>query len=290
MPAENDTLKLYMEQIGRYSLVTPQEEIELAARIRRGSEEARQKLIRANLRLVVKIAHDYKGRGLPLLDLISAGNMGLIRAVEKFDPAKGAKLSSYSAWWIKQSMRRALANQSRTIRIPIQSAAKIAKIRRARTELKNKLDRDPTVSEIAEKLDFSERTVSCLARVNPFTTSLDAPLGNEEDRQLRDVVEDDSSPPADQIFQHEEHLGRILKLLNRLDQREQIILERRFGLNGFQPQTLEQVSQVVGRTRERVRQIQNAALEKLRDMLEAETTNPNPRPAERDVATGVPRA
>jgi len=156
MASDHDTMKLYMERIGQYSLVTRQEEIELAAEIDKGSEEARQKLIRSNLRLVVKIAHDFKGRGLPLLDLISEGNIGLVRAVEKFDPSKGAKLSSYAAWWIKQAMRRALANQSRTIRVPVQSASKIGKIQTAQTALRDRHQREPTDAEIAEEAQESK--------------------------------------------------------------------------------------------------------------------------------------
>jgi len=267
MFSENDTIKLYMERIVQYPLVTPQEEVQLAAEIKGGSEEARLRLIRSNLRLVVKIAHDFKGRGLPLLDLISEGNIGLTRAVEKFDPAKGAKLSSYAAWWIKQAMRRALANQSRAIRVPVQSAAKMGKIRAAHTKLRAELDRDPTDLEIAEETQLTERTVSGLRGVNTTTVSLDAPIRQGETGEFRDIVADTSTVTPDEIVENSQILRHILSLTHRLSDREQTILTLRFGLNGARRHTLEQVSQIIGRTRERIRQIQNQALEKLRKML-----------------------
>ncbi len=268
MLSDNDTMKLYMQNIGQYDLVTPQEEVELAARIANGEQEARQKLIRSNLRLVVKIAHDFKGLGLPLLDLISEGNIGLMRAVEKFDPSKGAKLSSYAAWWIKQSMRRALANQARTIRIPVQSASKISKIQAARTKLAESLGRDPTDPEIAKEVNLTERTVTGLRLGKTTTISLHDPIQHGEDGEFRDIIPDDKTVSPDEIVQDEETLKHMLELIDHLDDREQAILNLRFGLNGERPRTLEEVSQTIGRTRERVRQIQNQALEKLRMLLE----------------------
>ena len=268
MLSDNDTMKLYMQNIGQYPLVTPEEEVELAARIAQGSEEARAKLIRSNLRLVVKIAHDFKGLGLPLLDLISEGNIGLMRAVEKFDPTKGAKLSSYAAWWIKQSMRRALANQARTIRIPVQSASKISKIQAARTKLVEQLGRDPTDKEVAKEVNLTERTVTGLRLGKTTTISLHDPIQHGEDGEFRDIIPDEKTTAPDEIVQDEEALHHMLKLTDKLDERERTILNLRFGLNGERPRTLEEVSQTIGRTRERVRQIQNQALEKLRAMLE----------------------
>jgi RNA polymerase primary sigma factor len=268
MLSDNDTMKLYMQNIGQYPLVTPEEEVELAARIAEGNEEARAKLIRSNLRLVVKIAHDFKGLGLPLLDLISEGNIGLMRAVEKFDPSKGAKLSSYAAWWIKQSMRRALANQARTIRIPVQSASKISKIQAARTKLTEQLGRDPTDKEIAREVNLTERTVTGLRLGKTTTISLHDPIQHGEDGEFRDIIPDDKTTSPDEIVQDEETLTHMLQLTDRLDERERTILNLRFGLSGERPRTLEEVSQTIGRTRERVRQIQNQALEKLRAMLE----------------------
>jgi len=275
MLSDNATMKLYMQNIGQYPLVTPDEEVELAARIKQGDKDARAKLIRSNLRLVVKIAHDFKGLGLPLLDLISEGNIGLMRAVEKFDPSKGAKLSSYGAWWIKQSMRRAIANQSRTIRVPVQSAAKLAAIRAARTSLSESLQREPTVQELASRTGLSARTVHSLASVNPYTVSLDAPLQAGEDGVLRDLVADSSASQPDEDIDAAQNRATMLDMLQYLDHREQAVLQRRFGLNGFERQTLEQVSAVIGRTRERVRQIQNGALAKLRLWLESGPPDPD---------------
>lgn len=268
MLSDNDTMKMYMQHIAQYQLVTPQEEIELADQIKNGSEKARVKLIRSNLRLVVKIAHDFKGLGLPLLDLISEGNIGLMRAVEKFDPSKGAKLSSYAAWWIKQSMRRALANQSRTIRIPVQSATKISKIQHARTALRERLNREPTNGEIAEAVNLTERTVSGLRLGKTTTISLHDPIQQGEDGEFRDIIPDDSTVSPDEIVKDDETLSQMLQLIQFLDEREQKILILRFGLRNERPHTLEEVSRIIGRTRERIRQIQNQALEKLRLLLE----------------------
>jgi RNA polymerase primary sigma factor len=259
-----------MQNIGRYQLVSEEEEHELADKIAQGDEEARAKLIRSNLRLVVKIAHDFKGLGLPLLDLISEGNIGLMRAVEKFDPKKGAKLSSYAAWWIKQSMRRALANQARTIRIPVQSASKISKIQNARNELKEKLGREPTDTEVAVHVGLTERTVTGLRLGKTTTISLHDPIQHGEDGEFRDIIPDEKTVAPDEIVQDMETIDYMSKLISRLEKREQDILALRFGLNGEKPRTLEEVSQIIGRTRERVRQIQNQALEKLRMMIEEE--------------------
>ena len=274
MLSDNDTMKLYMQNIGQYPLVTPEEEVELAAKIKAGDKDARAKLIRSNLRLVVKIAHDFKGLGLPLLDLISEGNIGLMRAVEKFDPSKGAKLSSYAAWWIKQSMRRALANQARTIRIPVQSASKISKIQAAKTKLVEKLGRDPTDQEIASEVNLTERTVTGLRLGKTTTISLHDPIQHGEDGEFRDIIPDEKTVSPDEIVQDEETLRHMLRLIDRLDERERTILTLRFGLSGERPRTLEEVSQTIGRTRERVRQIQNQALEKLRVLLEEDGVEP----------------
>ncbi len=268
MLSDNDTMKLYMQNIGQYTLVTPEEEIKLAAKIAKGDTRARDKLISSNLRLVVKIAHDFKGLGLPLLDLISEGNIGLMRAVEKFDPSKGAKLSSYAAWWIKQSMRRALANQARTIRIPVQSASKICKIQNAKVKLAEQLGRDPTDKEIADAVNLTERTVTGLRLGKTTTISLHDPIQHGEDGEFRDIIPDDKSTAPDEVVQDEETLSHMLVLTEKLEERERRILELRFGLNGERPKTLEEVSQSIGRTRERVRQIQNQALDKLKSMLE----------------------
>ncbi len=269
--SKNDTMKVYMSEIAQISLVSKQEEADLAEVIHNGDnqshEDARTTLIRANLRLVVKIAHDFKGLGLPLLDLISEGNIGLMRAVEKFDPEKGAKFSSYAAWWIKQSMRRALANQSRTIRIPVQSAGKINKIKSTRMKLAEELGREPTDEEIAEQLAFSARTVAGLRLADLRTFSLHDPIQQGEEGEFQDIIPDRGAMTPDQILGDVESVSRLIHLLERLDDRERKILEMRFGLHNNRPLTLEEVSQQIGRTRERVRQIQNQALAKLKSLL-----------------------
>ena len=268
---KNDTMKVYMSEIAQIPLVNKKEEAELSEAIHSTDparhEDARTTLIKANLRLVVKIAHDFKGLGLPLLDLISEGNIGLMRAVEKFDPAKGAKFSSYAAWWIKQSMRRALANQSRTIRIPVQSAGKITKIKTVRMKLAEELGRDPSDAEIAEHLDFSERTVSGLRLADLRTISLHDPIQQGEEGEFQDIIPDRHAMTPDQIIGDIESVFRLMDLLDKLDERERKILEMRFGLRGGRTLTLEEVSQQIGRTRERVRQIQNQALTKLKQLL-----------------------
>ncbi len=269
--SKNDTMKVYMGEIGQISLVSKTEEADLAKAIHSedtvAHEAARDVLIKANLRLVVKIAHDFKGLGLPLLDLISEGNIGLMRAVEKFDPAKGAKFSSYAAWWIKQSMRRALANQSRTIRIPVQSAGKINKIKSVRMKLTEELGREPSDAEIAGHLDFSERTVAGLRLADLRTFSLHDPIQQGEEGEFQDIIPDRQATTPDQILGDVESVDRLVALLEELDEREKLILKMRFGMDGYRARTLEEVSQAIGRTRERVRQIQNQALTKLKTLL-----------------------
>jgi len=267
MPNKNDTIKVYMQDIGSIPLVTELEETVLAGLIAKGSEEARAKLIKSNLRLVVKIAHDFKGLGLPLLDLISEGNIGLMRAVEKFDPTKGAKFSSYAAWWIKQSMRRALANQSRTIRVPVQSAGKINKIKMAKIKLSDQLGREPTDAEIAVFLDFSERTVAGLKIADLTSFSLHDSIQDGELGKFEDIIPDHGSATPDNLISNNETTQRLLLLIEGLDQREKQILKMRFGLDGERPKTLEEVSAAVGRTRERIRQIQNLAMTKLKMLM-----------------------
>ena len=268
---KNDSMKVYMHDIGQISLVSKDQEVTLAAQIHGKDhddpDEARATLIEANLRLVVKIAHDFKGLGLPLLDLISEGNIGLMRAVEKFDPSKGAKFSSYAAWWIKQSMRRALANQSRVIRIPVQSAGKINKIKSVKMKLAEQLGREPTDEEIAANLGFSGRTVTGLRLADLRTFSLHDPIQQGEDGEFQDIIPDQGAMSPDRILGDEESVHRLLSLLSQLEDRERLILQLRFGLDGKRPKTLEEVSQEIHRTRERVRQIQNQALAKLRAML-----------------------
>ena len=275
--SKSDTMKTYMGDIAQVPLVNKKEEAYLAIAIHsddpKRREEARNTLIMANLRLVVRIAHDFKGLGLPLLDLISEGNIGLMRAVEKFDPEKGAKFSSYAAWWIKQAMRRALANQRNTIRIPVQANEKMKKINMAKISLQEELGREPNDFEIAEKLGYSERTVTSLRQANLRTISLHDPLQQGEEGEFQDIIPDRQAQTPDQIIGDVESVFRLAELLDRLDDRERQILEMRFGLKGSRVLTLEEVSQEIGRTRERVRQIQNQALGKLKQYLQEEQQN-----------------
>jgi RNA polymerase primary sigma factor len=262
------TIKIYLREIGQTKLLTPKEEIELAARIKKGDKKARDLMIRANLRLVVKIAHDYARYGLPLLDLISEGNIGLMKAVERFDPKKGGKLSTYAAWWIKQGIKRALANQSKTIRLPAHLVDKIGRMRRTEHRLAEELGRDPTVDELALELDVSPAVVEHWQTVSLKPASLDAPLGDDDSAQFGDVVADDRATlPYDQI-NDSQLKTEVESLLVHLDDREREILKYRYGLQGVVEETLEDVGKRFRVTRERVRQIQNAAVAKLREMME----------------------
>jgi len=271
---DGDTaIKLYLREIGQVKLLTPQEEIELAARIKKGDKKAREQMIKANLRLVVKIARDYEGIGLPLLDLISEGNIGLMKAVERFDPAKGGKLSTYGSWWIKQSIKRALANQSKTIRLPVHLVDKISKMRRTSMRLQEELGREPTDEELGEELGISASRVAQMRMAAIRPASLDAPIGDEDSNNFAEVVQDES---ADTPYQHLEDktvTKMLQEMVKTLDNREATILRARFGLDGGPQKTLEEVGLKFGVTRERVRQIQNIALKKLRKMIEKmETT------------------
>lgn len=266
---DGDTaIKLYLREIGQVKLLTPQEEIELAARIKKGDKKAREQMIKANLRLVVKIARDYEGIGLPLLDLISEGNIGLMKAVERFDPSKGGKLSTYGSWWIKQSIKRALANQSKTIRLPVHLVDKISKMRRTGMRLQEELGREPTDEELGEELGITASRVSQMRMAAIRPASLDAPIGDEDSNNFAEVVQDESADtPYEQL--EEKTVTRMLQeMVKTLDPREATILRARFGLDGGPEKTLEEVGQKFGVTRERVRQIQNIALRKLRKMIE----------------------
>ncbi len=268
MEHDDKTIRIYLREIGQVPLLTPADEIRLAARIKKGDEEARKQMIRANLRLVVKIAQDYARYGLPLLDLISEGNIGLIKAVSRFDPKKGGKLSTYAAWWIKQSIKRALANQSKTIRLPAHLVDKIARMRRAERKLAEAFGRDPTEEEVAAELGVENSVVAHWNSVALKPTSLDAPIGDEDSGTFSEIIGDERVKTPFEEIHDRQLLEEVERLLHRLDRRERDILKYRFGLQGAPVETLEDVGKRFNITRERVRQIQNAALLRLRQMLD----------------------
>ena len=266
---DGDTaIKLYLREIGQVKLLTPQEEIELAAKIKRGDKKARELMIKANLRLVVKIARDYEGIGLPLLDLISEGNIGLMKAVERFDPKKGGKLSTYGSWWIKQSIKRALANQSKTIRLPVHLVDKISKMRRIGMRLQEELGREPTDEELADEMGLTAARVRQMRQAAIRPASLDAPIGDDDSNNFSDVVEDENATSPYGNLEDKTVTDMLQDMVKHLDTREATILRFRFGLDGGTEKTLEEVGVKFGVTRERVRQIQNLALRKLRKMIE----------------------
>src|SRR5580704_11053544 len=265
-------IKIYLREIGQIPLLTPLEEIDLAARIKKGDQEARALMIKANLRLVVKIAHDYVNVGLPLLDLVSEGNIGLMKAVGRFDPAKGGKLSTYAAWWIKQSIKRALANQSKTIRLPVHLVDKISKMRRVSLQMGEELGREPTDDELAEEIGISGRKVSQLKTVSIRPASLDAPISDDDSTEFGEIVGDEDARTPFELLRDKNLRDGVSELLEVLDDRERRIIFQRFGLDGGKPRTLEEVGQKFGVTRERIRQLQNTALAKLRRALNKKET------------------
>ena len=275
----DSSIKFYMQDIGNIPLVTRQEEVELAASIKEGCEKARYKLTIANLRLVVKIAHDFRGSGFPFQDLISEGNIGLMRAVEKFNPEKGAKFSSYAVWWIKQAMRRALHEKGKPIRIPIASAGKINKIKTIRMKLSETLGRDPTDKEISDHSEYSVRVVARLKMVDLQTVSLHEPVVAGQDARMKDILCDERAFSPFELAGEKEFFAWVNALLTLLNKRERKIISMRYGFDGNPPQTLEDVSKSIGRTRERVRQIQNRALCKLRVLISDDDSIKGMQPA-----------
>ncbi|MGA2176821.1 MAG: sigma-70 family RNA polymerase sigma factor [Verrucomicrobiota bacterium] len=267
-PARGDTLQLYLNEIGRVKLITPQEEIKLARRIKKGDQRAREQMITANLRLVVKIARDYENLGLPLLDLINEGNIGLMKGVERFDPKKGAKLSTYAAWWIKQSIMAALANQSKTIRLPAHVGERLAKMRRAEVQLREIFNREPTDQELAEHLGLDVRRIRRYREASKSPVSLDAPLGGDEPNRISEVVPDPNAAAPFERMLKENDAALVREALSTLSARETAILSMRFGLNDDAPKTLEEVGAHFQVSRERIRQIQDEALEKMRVEIE----------------------
>jgi RNA polymerase primary sigma factor len=261
-------IKIYLREIGQTPLLTPEQEIELAALIKKGDKEARSLMIRANLRLVVKIAHDYANLGLPLLDLISEGNIGLMKAVERFDPKKGGKLSTYAAWWIKQSIKRALANQSKTIRLPVHLVDKISKMRRVSLQMSEELGREPTDDELADEVGMAVGKISQLKTIAIRPASLDAPISDDDTTAFGEIVGDDAALTPFELLRDKNMQEEVGDLLTVLDEREKRIIFARFGLDGGKAKTLEEVGRKFGVTRERIRQLQNIALSKLRRALQ----------------------
>ena len=260
----DDPVRMYLKEIGKVSLLTADEERELAIRMEQGDEEAKKKLCESNLRLVVSIAKRYLNRGLSFLDLIQEGNLGLIKAVDKFDYTKGFKFSTYATWWIRQAITRAIADQARTIRIPVHMVETINKVKKTNSQLLHKNGRDPTAEEIAEVLDMSVDKVREIMRVAQEPVSLETPIGEEEDSHLGDFIPDDDAPaPADAASATllKEELAHVLKTLTP---REERVLSMRFGLTDGHPHTLEEVGKEFNVTRERIRQIEAKALRKLR--------------------------
>jgi RNA polymerase primary sigma factor len=260
-------LKRYLQEIGQFPLLTPEQEVEFAGKIKKGDTAARERMINANLRLVVTIARDYANLGLPLLDLISEGNIGLTKAVERFDPTKGAKLSTYAMWWIKQSIKRALANQSKTIRVPVHLADKLAKMRRVSLQMSDELGREPTDEELGEEIGIASEKVARLKSVGIRPASLDAPIADNDSTEFAEVIGDDRAQTPFELLRDKNLRSEMDGLIEVLDAREKKIISHRFGLDGGKPKTLEDVGRDFGVTRERIRQLQNIALAKLRRAL-----------------------
>ena len=266
-PDERSPIRSYLDQIGKTPLLTLEQETALARRVLKGDEAARQHMIQANLRLVVRIAKDYDNFGLPLMDLISEGNFGLIKAVERFDPDKGGKLSTYAAWWIKQAIKRALASNGKTIRLPVHMVDRIAQMRRVSNLLTKELEREPNNDEIAQAMDIPLSKVVHMKSVANRAASLDQPVGEDGDATLGDLVKDESARSPFENLRGKSDLTEIAEMLAHLEPREAEVITLRFGLNGESPLTLEEVGELFKLTRERVRQLQQSALMQLRRMM-----------------------
>jgi RNA polymerase nonessential primary-like sigma factor len=262
-----DATQLYLGEIGFSPLLTAEEEVFFSRKALKGCEASRKRMIVSNLRLVVKIARRYNNRGLALLDLVEEGNLGLIRAVEKFDPERGFRFSTYATWWIRQTIERAIMNQTRTIRLPIHVVKELNVYLRASRELAQKLDHEPTAEEIATHLDKPVADVAKMLKLNERITSVDTPIGGENEKVLLDVIADEKGHGPEEDLQDSDVKLNIINWLEELNPKQREVLARRFGLMGYEPSTLEDVGAEIGLTRERVRQIQVEALRRLRDML-----------------------
>ncbi|MGI6612237.1 MAG: RNA polymerase sigma factor RpoD [Candidatus Nanosyncoccaceae bacterium] len=263
----DDSVRLYLHEIGKIPLLTAEEEIDLALKIREGSQRAKDKMAEANMRLVVSIAKRYTGRGLDFLDLIQEGNTGLLRAVEKFDPDKGFKFSTYATWWIRQAITRAIADQARTIRIPVHMVETINKLLRTQRRMTQQLNREPTMEELSKELEMEPEKIEYIMKIKQDISSLDAAVGRdgeEDDSVLGDFIEDEDTATPEESATSELLREQITGILNTLSDREQKIVRMRFGLDGGKTHTLEEVGQEFAVTRERIRQIEAKALTKLR--------------------------
>ncbi len=265
-----DATRLYLNEIGFSKLLTAEEEVYYARLAQKGDAAARRRMIECNLRLVVKIARRYMNRGLALLDLIEEGNLGLIRAVEKFDPERGFRFSTYATWWIRQTIERAIMNQTRTIRLPIHVVKEINVYLRAARQLTQTLDHEPTAEEIADLLDRPLNEVKRMLGLNERVTSVDTPYGKDADKPLLDTIADENARDPTEHIQADDLSGHLDEWLGKLNEKQREVVERRFGLHGYENSTLEQVANELGVTRERVRQIQMDALKRLRGILEQE--------------------
>jgi RNA polymerase nonessential primary-like sigma factor len=265
---ELDATSLYLSEIGASPLLTAEEEVKYSRLAQKGDESARRKMIVCNLRLVVKISRRYLNRGLALLDLVEEGNLGLIRAVEKFDPERGFRFSTYATWWIRQTIERGIMNQTRTIRLPIHVVKEINAYLRKSRELAQSLDHEPSAEEVAEALNVDVQDVKRLMGLNERTPSMDVAYGKDSDRPLVDMVADENVDDPSELLQSDAVNGHLDEWLNQLNDKQRSVIERRFGLHGFDNATLEQVAGELGVTRERVRQIQMDALKRLRHILE----------------------
>ena len=265
-----DATRLYLNEIGFSPLLSAEEEVYFSRKAQKGDQDSRKRMIESNLRLVVKIARRYMNRGLALLDLIEEGNLGLIRAVEKFDPERGFRFSTYATWWIRQTIERAIMNQTRTIRLPIHVVKEINLYLRATRKLTQDLEREPSAEEVAGLLDKPIDEVKRMLGLNERIASVDSPIGDDEDRMLLDAIPDENNPDPSLLLQDENINRNLEDWLGRLNDKQREVVERRFGLHGYERSTLEEVGQEIGVTRERVRQIQMDALKRLREIMESE--------------------
>jgi len=264
-----DSLQLFLKDIGKVDLLTAAQEVELAKRIERGEHRAKQEMVEANLRLVVSIAKKYRNQGLPFLDLIQEGTIGLVRAAEKFDHRKGFKFSTYATWWIRQAVARALADKARTIRMPVHIVEKLNKIVRSERKLRAELGREPTSAEIGLDVELPTEEVDQIRRSSQAPVSLEKPVGDEEESEFGHFLTDDTEPLPDEVAEVELRKATLQRVLGTLSARERRVLELRYGLNGEHPRTLDEVGRTFNVTRERIRQIENQSLKKLRALADA---------------------